>query len=116
MDKAEIVFLNAVFFVIGFVIVFSIVGIALQLVISSLAVQLMDDLRIVGGLIIILFGVVLILANCICVPLLSRDIGVHFKRLRSSFASSLLFGIAFAIGWTPCVGPILGSIYALAAE
>lgn len=115
MDRAEIVFLNSVFFVIGFVIVFSIVGIALQLLISSLAVQLMNDLRIAGGAIIILFGVVLLVANRVYVPLLSRDFGFRFRRMKSSFASSLVFGIAFAIGWTPCVGPILGSIYALAA-
>ncbi|MDE1854888.1 MAG: sulfite exporter TauE/SafE family protein [Candidatus Micrarchaeota archaeon] len=115
MDKAEIVFLNSIFFVIGFVIVFSLVGIALQLLVSSLAVGLMNLLRIVGGIIVIAFGVILIVSNRWLVPFFSGEHMLRFGRMQSSYLSSLIFGIAFAIGWTPCVGPILGSIYALAA-
>jgi cytochrome c-type biogenesis protein len=115
MNKSERIFLNSVFFVIGFVVVFSIVGISLQLLISSAAVVLMNALRIVGGAVIILFGIFLIVSGNRLVPILSREFKFHISRSRAGVLSSLVFGIAFAIGWTPCVGPILGSIYALAA-
>ncbi len=114
MNDHEKVFLNSVFFVIGFVIVFAIVGLVLQLLISSLATMLMNSLRLIGGAIIIIFGIVLIVSGNRLLPFFSGEHRLHFKRFNNSFVSSLVFGIAFAIGWTPCVGPILGSIYALA--
>lgn len=115
MDEQERIFLNSVFFVIGFVLVFSVVGIALQLLISSVAVMLMNTLRIIGGAIILVFGAVLIASAYRFIPLFSREFKLQLKGASNSYLSSLVFGIAFAIGWTPCVGPILGSIYALAA-
>jgi len=114
MKKEEIIFLNSVFFVIGFVIVFSVVGILLQILVSGTAHSLMNALRIVGGSIIIVFGVLLIASIKYTIPFFMRDYKIQVKRFSNSFISSFIFGIAFAIGWTPCVGPILGSIYSLA--
>jgi len=115
MNDRERIFLNSIFFVIGFVIVFSIVGLLLQLLVSGLAVMLRNSLMLIGGVIIIIFGIILIVSGNRLVPFFSREYRLHFKGLGNSFLSSLVFGIAFAIGWTPCVGPILGSIYTLAA-
>ena len=114
MDKKEAIFLNSVFFVIGFVVVFSIVGIVLQVIVSSVAHKLMGTLTTIGGAVIILFGALLILSSSRFVPVLSREYKIHVPRVGGGPISSFVFGVAFAIGWTPCVGPILGSIYALA--
>jgi cytochrome c-type biogenesis protein len=116
MERQEIVFLNSVFFVIGFVVVFSIVGILLQTLIAQTAVTFMNDLRLIGGSIIIIFGAALILSTKYFIPIFTQEYKFHVKRssFSNSYVSSFIFGIAFAIGWTPCVGPILGSIYALA--
>lgn len=114
MNQQEIIFLNSVFFVIGFVVVFSIVGILLQTLISKTALTFMNDLRLIGGTIIIIFGIALILSTKYFIPIFASEYKMHVKRFQNSYVSSFVFGIAFAIGWTPCVGPILGSIYALA--
>lgn len=114
MEKQEVIFLNSVFFVIGFVAVFSILGILLQTLISGTAHSLMDLLRVVGGIIIIAFGILLIVSIRYIVPFFAQEYKIHARRFKNSFVSSFVFGIAFAIGWTPCVGPILGAIYALA--
>jgi cytochrome c-type biogenesis protein len=114
MERKEIVFLNSVCFVIGFTIVFSIVGIAIESLLSSTAMSLMNDLRIIGGALIIIFGILIVLSVKYYIPFFTGEYRLHIKRLRNSYLSSLVFGIAFAIGWTPCVGPILGAIYALA--
>lgn len=114
MRKNEVIFLNSVFFVIGFVMVFSVVGVLLQELLSGTAVALMGAFRIIGGAAIVAFGVVLIVSTRRMIPFFSGEHRLHFKRWSNSFLSSLVFGVAFAIGWTPCVGPILGAIYALA--
>ena len=113
-ESNETIFLNSVFFVIGFVIVFSAVGVALQLLLSATAHALMGALTLIGGSVIIIFGVVLILSTRYVIPFFTQEYKVRPRKFRNSYLTSLVFGIAFAIGWTPCVGPILGSIYALA--
>jgi cytochrome c-type biogenesis protein len=115
MERQEIVFLNSVFFVLGFTLVFSIIGILLQTVLLHASFQAMELIRIAGGVIILVFGVLLIASSRYIIPFFSQGHAVRFKRGGSSFASSFLFGLGFAMGWTPCVGAILGSIYALAA-
>ncbi|MDE1828062.1 MAG: sulfite exporter TauE/SafE family protein [Candidatus Micrarchaeota archaeon] len=114
MQKQEIIFLNSVFFVLGFTVVFSVVGILLQTFLASFALMAMNILRVIGGLIIILFGIILILSLKYIIPFFSSEHKIKVKRFSSSFLTSFVFGIAFAIGWTPCVGAILGAIYTLA--
>ena len=114
MKAQDVIFLNSVFFVLGFMVVFSIVGIVLQTLISSTALAVMNELRIVGGSVIIIFGIALILSTWYFIPIFASEYKMHVKRFGNSYVSSFVFGVAFAIGWTPCVGPILGSIYALA--
>ena len=67
----------------------------------------------VAGIIIIIFGVFLILSRKI--NSLNKEKKFHIKNFKSSYPMSFVFGLAFAIGWTPCVGPILGTILTLAA-
>ncbi len=115
MEKQERIFLNSVSFVLGFTLVFSILGILLQTFLSHISFQAMGLIRIMGGAIILAFGLLLIASSRYIIPVFSQGHGIRFKRTGNSFASSFLFGLGFAMGWTPCVGAILGSIYALAA-
>lgn len=114
MEKQEIIFLNSVFFVLGFTLVFSFVGIALQSLLASTASMVMGILRQIGGLLIILFGIMLIASLRYVIPFFSQEHKIKVKRFQNSYLTSLVFGVAFAIGWTPCVGAILGAIYTLA--
>ena len=114
MENREIIFLNSVFFVLGFTLVFSLVGIALQTLLQNVAFMAMNTLRIAGGIIIVAFGAILIASVKYPIPFLASEHKIKVKKFSNSFVTSFVFGIAFAIGWTPCVGAILGSIYTLA--
>jgi cytochrome c-type biogenesis protein len=115
MKKEEVIFLNSIFFVIGFILIFSLLGVLFQTVLAHTSFVLMNTLRIIGGLLIIIFGVILILSARYILPFFSTEHKIHMKRFNNSYLTSLVFGIAFALGWTPCVGPILGAIYTFAA-
>lgn len=115
MQERDIIFLNSVFFVIGFVIVFSIFGILLQTLFSHVAITAINTVRIIGGVVIVIFGILMVLSARYVIPFFSMEHKLKVKRMNNSYFTSLLFGIAFALGWTPCVGAILGSIYVLAA-
>ena len=115
MNKRTVIFLNSVAFVVGFTLIFSLVGVLLQTVLAGAAFDVVNTLRIIGGAIIILFGVFLIASLKYNMPFLQQEHKIHVKRFSNSYISSFVFGVAFAIGWTPCVGAILGSIYTLAA-
>ncbi len=115
MDQRTLIFLNSVFFVLGFTIVFSLVGVLLQTALANVAFDAVNLLRIIGGTIITLFGLLLIAAIRYRIPFLSSEHKIKIRRFSNSYITSFVFGLAFAIGWTPCVGFILGAIYALAA-
>lgn len=105
--------LNTLFFVAGFTIVFSILGVILNSVVSTSAGSLLADFNHVGGIIIIAFGVFMLLSSKITA--LNFEKKILPNRAKASYPLSFVFGLAFATGWTPCIGPILGSILTLAA-
>ncbi|MBI4170379.1 MAG: sulfite exporter TauE/SafE family protein [Candidatus Aenigmarchaeota archaeon] len=115
MNQRAVIFLNSVAFVMGFTLVFSLVGILLQTVLSDVAFDAVNILRTAGGIIIMLFGIFLIASLRYRIPFLTSDHKLKARKFSNSYISSFVFGLAFAIGWTPCVSAILGSIYALAA-
>lgn len=115
MESQERVFLNAVFFVLGFTIVFSLLGILFQTALSHASFEIMSILRVIGGIIIIGFGILLIASVKYIIPFFSTEHKIRPRRFSNSYISSFVFGFAFAIGWTPCVGAIIGAIYILAA-
>ena len=67
----------------------------------------------VGGVMLILFGIVLL--ELVTIPALSRERRVHLAEKPVGLLGSLLVGVAFGAGWTPCIGPILGGILSLAS-
>ena len=107
------IILNTVFFVLGFSVVFSTIGVLINSVLSNSATELVTILNQIGGIIIIGFGGFLLLST----KFVSLNVEKRFfpKKTKSSYPLSFLFGLAFAAGWTPCVGPILGTILTLAA-
>ena len=107
------IILNTVFFVLGFSVVFSALGVLINSVLSSAAGDIIQSLNYVGGIIIISFGLFLLLSTKI--RALNMERKFFPKRKKSSYPLSFVFGLAFAAGWTPCVGPILGTILTLAA-
>lgn len=114
---------HALVFVVGFGTVF----VALWASVGMVGYLLRDyagTLRVVGGAILILFG--LHTAGLVEISLLYRQVGLPVRRIlpnagaaqpsdRPHYGRSLLLGVVFAAGWTPCVGPILGGIIGLAS-
>ncbi len=112
INRANII-LNAVFFVLGFSVVFSILGVVINGVLASSAADLTTGFNQVGGIIIMGFGAFLLLSTRIA--RLNMEKKFIPKRDKASYPMSFVFGLAFAAGWTPCVGPVLGTILTLAA-
>ena len=112
VNRANIV-LNSVFFVLGFSVVFSTIGVIINSTLSSASWEIIDELNQIGGIIIVAFGIFLLLSMKI--NKLNMEKKFFPKRSKASYPMSFVFGLAFAAGWTPCVGPILGSILTLAA-
>lgn len=106
-------FFASVFFVLGFSVIFSLVGVLLQSVLVNIAYEVQQWLARIGGAIIILFGIFLL--GLIRIPYLEREHKLTVKRrFHSKYVASFVFGAAFAVGWTPCVGAVLGAVLTLA--
>ena len=107
------IFLASVFFVLGFSFVFSLLGVLLQSVLADVSIPVQKWLSRVGGAFIIFFG--LYLVGLIRLDFLEREHKFKVKRkFHSTFITSFVFGAAFAVGWTPCVGAVLGAVLSLA--
>lgn len=107
------IILNSIFFVLGFSVVFSTLGVIINSVLATSAGELVEGLNQIGGIIIIGFGIFLLLSMKF--NKLNVEKKIIPKRSKASYSMSFVFGLAFAVGWTPCVGPILGTILTLAA-
>jgi len=108
------VFFNGVFFILGFSMVFILLGTLIGLLGATL-IQYQIWLNRIGGILIVLFG--LFMLDAIKIPALQIEhrIKVPVFLQRGKFSSSLILGASFGTGWTPCVGPILGAILTLSA-
>ena len=108
------VFFSSVFFVLGFSLVFSLVGVLLQTILSNASYTVQEWLGRIGGAVIILFGFFLLVL--FTPAFLKRDHKIAVRhQFHSHYITSFVFGAAFAVGWTPCVSAALGAILALAA-
>ncbi|MFH1368461.1 MAG: cytochrome c biogenesis protein CcdA [Elusimicrobiota bacterium] len=105
-------FLNALFFVLGFGAVFTLLG-ASATWLGNTLFDKKDILRWAGGVIVIIFG--FHTTGIIRIPFLYYEKRMELKKSSLGFAGSFFVGMAFAVGWTPCVGPILSSILLLAS-
>ena len=111
MEKKTVNVFPIILFAIGFSIVFISFG-ATASFLGSIILQNSYELRIASGIIIIIFS--LHILGIINLNFLNYEKRIYTEK-KSGIFSSLLVGMAFGFGWTPCIGPILGSILALAS-
>ena len=105
------VMLHALAFVAGFSLVFVSLGASFSAA-GQFLLDYREMIRRVGGVLIVLFG--LYIAGVFKLGLLGRTKQLQLREKPAGYLGSLAVGITFAIGWTPCVGPILGAILSLA--
>lgn len=103
--------LHSLAFIVGFSAVFVAMGASFSAV-GQLLIGYRDVIRYVGGALIIVFG--LYIAGLLPFSWLGRYGQLQLRAKPAGYLGSWLVGVTFAIGWTPCVGPILGSILSLA--
>ena len=108
------IFLNTVYFVLGFSLVFAVLGVILNSVLVTAGTGFQRTIESIGGFVIIGFGVYLIISTKLRTLNFEKRLA-SLPKFKTSYITSFVFGAAFAAGWTPCVGPILGSTFALAA-
>ena len=106
------VLLGTVLFVVGFSAVFATLGVVLGTVLQDVTTEALTWLSRLAGTVVIVLG--LHLSGLLRLPVLDRQYSVHSRALKPGTLASFLFGASFAVAWTPCVGPILGSTLALA--
>lgn len=105
--------INTVFFIIGFTIVFLMLG-ATSTVIGQALVSHRTILEKVSGAVIILLGIHM--TGLVKIPFLNQDHRLNFGKRTAGVLSSLLLGIVFSLGWSPCLGPFLGSALLLSGQ
>tara|TARA_A100001011_G_scaffold223624_1_gene231520 strand:+ start:815 stop:1522 length:708 start_codon:yes stop_codon:yes gene_type:complete len=111
LEKKDVNLLPIILFTFGFSIVFIIFG-ASATYLGKFLLSNSFPLRIIAGVIIIFFSLHII--GIINIKFLNYEKKIYADRNNTVF-SSILIGMAFAFGWTPCIGPILGSILILAS-
>lgn len=110
-DRAVIV--KAIFFVFGLSTVFMFLGFAAS-AFGQVFLQYQRQMAIAAGVVIIFFG--LHFLGLLRIPLLYREARFDAGDQGGSLLGAYILGLAFAFGWTPCIGPILGTILSLAAQ
>ena len=98
-------------FIFGFSIVFIIMGASIDFL-SDFFYDLKKEMNIFSGILIIFLGFFFL--GILKVPLLDLERKLNFDKLQNIPFFPLLIGMAFAFGWSPCIGPILGSVLAIA--
>lgn len=100
----------SLFFVLGFSTVFVLLGAGASYL-SRMLLSYRYEAAIAGGVLVFLFG--LLMTGLVRIPILDRDARWHGAVRGGTPGGAYLIGLAFAFGWTPCIGPILGSILML---
>lgn len=102
----------SVFFVLGFSVVFIAMGASASAIGKLLARHMHLFMRIAG---IIIFILGLHLTGIFRIPVLNYQKKISVEKVKPGFFGAFVVGLAFAFGWTPCIGPILGGILTMAA-
>jgi cytochrome c-type biogenesis protein len=112
-DMTKKVFTAAIFFVLGFSTVFIALG-ATASALGQLVADYLDYLARAAGIIIIILGLHFI--GILKIPFLYRDTRIQTNSQPASLFGAYIIGLAFAFGWTPCVGPVLAAILFVAGS
>ncbi|MFC0274089.1 cytochrome c biogenesis protein CcdA [Metabacillus herbersteinensis] len=105
--------LHTIFFLIGFSVIFIALGFSTSLI-GDLFYDYQDLIRQIGAILIVLFGFMVL--GIFKPEFLMKEHRFEFKNRPSGYLGSILIGMAFAAGWTPCTGPILSAVIWLAAS
>lgn len=103
---------HTLFFLIGFSLIYIALGFGTSFF-GGVFIEYGNLIRQIGAILIIVFG--LVITGVLKFDFLMKDRKVSFKNRPSGFIGSILIGMAFAAGWTPCNGPIIGAIFAMSA-
>lgn len=106
------IFLEMILFILGFSLVFILLGASASYFGKSVLSHL-KLLRVIGGVLVIVFG--LYITRLFNISFLGYERKIHLKMKPTNILGSFIVGIVFALGWTPCVGPVLGTILTYAA-
>ena len=106
------VLIKTILFSVGFSLVFIVLG-ATASAVGNILLFLSNELRIAAGILIILFSLQML--GIFNLRLLNQEKRIETQSYNNNFTFPLLVGSALAFGWTPCIGPVLGSILALSA-
>lgn len=109
-DRRRIHFLtitNSLAFICGFSLIFIALG-ASSSVIGKFLFEYQDKIRVLGGILVIFFG--LFVSGVLKLDFLSRERKFHLTGKPTGYIGTFLVGMTFAAAWTPCIGPILGTI------
>lgn len=109
-DKKKIRYLtitNSLAFIFGFSVIFMALGISSS-TIGRVLFRYQEWIRIIGGIIIIVFG--FFVTGLLNLDFLTRDKKIHLSGKPAGYVGTFFVGMTFAAGWTPCIGPILGTI------
>jgi len=114
-DRKRVLYLtftNSVVFILGFSSVFMALGASSSLL-GQVLFDYQDWIRIIGGILVIIFG--LFISGVFKLDFLMRERKFHLKGRPAGYVGTFVIGMTFAAGWTPCIGPILGSILVVAS-
>ncbi len=103
-------FIHTLLFLLGFSIIFLALGLSTTFI-GSLFSQHQDLLRQLGAILLVFFG--LVLSGILKFDFLLSDKKIQFQTRPTGYLGSILIGLGFAAGWTPCTGPILAGVMAL---
>ena len=112
VKKKNLIVIKTIFFTLGFSFVFIALGSTASFIGKFFLVN-SNIFRIIAGIIIIFFALHLI--GILNFNFMNKDVRIFTNQYSNSMTFPLLVGAAFGFGWTPCIGPILGSILTLAA-
>lgn len=104
--------LLSVFFILGFTIIFVSLGASIT-VVGSVLLRYRYEATVIGGTLIIVLGI--FMTGLVKINILQREFRLHLTPKSSNPTTAFLLGISFAVGWTPCIGPILATILAMSS-
>jgi len=105
--------LHSVAFVAGFSLIFVLLGATASLM-GQILTEYLNIIRIVGGVFLVLLG--FFVMDVVNIPLLQREAKLHLKTRPAGYLGTLLVGMIFGAGWTPCTGPFLGAVLLEASQ
>ncbi|MEW6068265.1 MAG: cytochrome c biogenesis protein CcdA [Nitrospirota bacterium] len=110
VDKKRVKYLtitNSLSFISGFSAVFIALGVSSS-VIGRLLLEYLDIIRIIGGVVVVIFG--LFISGFLKLDFLMKEKRIHLSGKPAGYIGTFVAGMTFAAGWSPCIGPILGTI------